>query len=65
MPRHFSKQTFKNQAQQESIDNHNLFTAFTHMIGLSRFFSFTPNTPLQIWRDEMKDPNTPNHHSKQ
>jgi len=64
MPRHFSKQTFKNQAEQEHIDNHNAFTRFAHLLGLGRFFKYASNTPLQKWRDEMRDPHTPNHHNK-
>lgn len=59
MPRHFSKRTFKSQAQQEHIDNHNAFTTIAHALGLGKFFSFTPNTPLQNWRDQMKSPDHP------
>ena len=64
MPRHFSKQTFKNQARQEHIDNHNAFTSLSHAIGLSRFFSFTPDTPLQFWRDDIRSNTNPHNQTK-
>lgn len=43
MSRHFYKISYPQQAKQESIDLHNAFVAFTHAIGLSKFFSFTPD----------------------
>jgi len=44
MPRHFHNYSQKDpKGYQAFSDNlHNSFVAFTHIIGLSRFFSFTP-----------------------
>jgi hypothetical protein len=51
MPRHFYRLNNPKQANQDDIDLTNLFVAFTHVIGLSRFFSFTPPVfDREAWR---------------
>lgn len=42
MARHFYRSSYPKAAKQEDIGLSNTFVAFTHAIGLSRFFSFTP-----------------------
>jgi hypothetical protein len=42
MARHFSRLNNPKAAKQEDIGLTNTFVAFTHSIGLSRFFSFIP-----------------------
>jgi hypothetical protein len=43
---------YPKQAQQDHIDLHNAFVAFTHAIGLKRFFSFTPDVfNRTVWRE--------------
>ena len=42
MPRHFYRMNFPNRAKDHDTSLSNAFTAFTHMIGLSKYFSFTP-----------------------
>lgn len=52
-PRHFYRANYPRQAKDNDIGLSNAFVAFTHAIGLGRFFSFTP--PLfdrDAWRDE-------------
>ena len=52
-----------NLAKQEDRDLANAFVAFTHLIGLSKFFSFTPDIfDRQAWREEHKlDPRHKDH----
>lgn len=70
MPRHFYRMNNPKAAKQEDIGLTNAFVAFTHSIGLGRFFSFIP--PIFGWSQERpitsgdkKDydhtPNTPNN----
>ena len=60
MPRNFYKMSYPKQAQQDHADKVNAFVAFTHLIGLSKFFSFTPDIfDRQAWREEKK--NDPRH----
>lgn len=42
MARHFYRLNNPKAAKQEDIGLTNAFVAFTHSIGLSRFFSFVP-----------------------
>ena len=42
MARHFSRLNNPKAAKQEDIGLTNAFVAFTHSIGLGRFFSFIP-----------------------
>lgn len=41
-PRHFYRSQYPKQAALDDIGLHNAFVAFTHMIGLKRFFSYIP-----------------------
>jgi len=52
-----------NAAKQEDRDLANAFVAFTHLIGLSKFFSYTPDLfNRQAWREEHKlDPRHKDH----
>lgn len=62
-PRHFSRMNNPNVAKQEDRDLANAFVAFTHLIGLSKFFSYTPDLfNRQAWREEHKiDPRHKDH----
>lgn len=52
MPRHFYRMGYPKAASQDDIDLHNAFVAFTHAIGLKRFFSFTPDIfNRTVWRE--------------
>jgi hypothetical protein len=42
MPRHFHRMSNPQAAKNDDIGLTNTFVAFTHAIGLRRFFSFTP-----------------------
>lgn len=42
MPRHFSRMNNPRAAKQNDIGLTNTFVAFTHTIGLGKFFSFVP-----------------------
>lgn len=42
MARHFYRFNYPNRAKDIDTGLSNAFVAFTHAIGLSRFFSFTP-----------------------
>lgn len=51
MPRYFYRSNYPKAAKEDDIGLTNLFVAFTHAIGLSHYFSFTP--PLfdrDAWR---------------
>jgi hypothetical protein len=52
-----------NAAKQEDRDLANAFVAFTHLIGLSKFFSYTPDLfNRHLWREEHKiDPRHKDH----
>lgn len=41
-PRHFYRANYPRQAKDNDIGLSNAFVAFTHAIGLSNYFSFTP-----------------------
>lgn len=65
-PRHFYRSQYPKQAALDDIGLHNAFVAFTHMIGLKRFFSYIPLEvadqmypnlfPLAITDNPVKDP---------
>lgn len=62
MPRHFYKMSYPKQAQQDHADKVNAFVAFTHLIGLSKFFSFTPDIfDRQAWREDHKNDQPSRH----
>ena len=42
MARHFYRLNYPNRAKDYDTGLSNAFVAFTHMIGLGKFFSFTP-----------------------
>ena len=53
MPRHFHRMNNPKAAKQNDIDLTNTFVSFTHVIGLSRFFTYVP--PLfdrHSWRED-------------
>ena len=53
MPRHFYRINFPKAAHDDDIGLSNAFVAFTHAIGLKRFFSFTPPVfDRDAWRAE-------------
>jgi hypothetical protein len=41
-PRHFYRSQFPKQAANDDAALHNAFVAFTHLIGLKKFFSYIP-----------------------
>jgi hypothetical protein len=62
MGRHFYRANFKTQARQDHVDLSNAFVAFTHLIGLSKFFSFTPDIfDRQAWREDHKNDQPSRH----
>jgi len=51
MARHFYRMKYPNQAKDHDRSLSNAFVAFTHMIGLSKYFSFTPlDFDRDAWR---------------
>ena len=62
MARHFYNASYPRQAQQDHVDKVNAFVAFTHLIGLSKFFSFTPDIfDRQAWREDHKNDQPSRH----
>ena len=41
-PRHFYRAQYPRQAMKDDIGLHNAFVAFTHAIGLGKYFSYIP-----------------------
>jgi hypothetical protein len=41
-PRHFYRSQYPKAAANDDAGLHNAFVAFTHMIGLKKFFSYIP-----------------------
>ena len=53
MPRHFYRVNYPNQANDNDRGLHNAFVAFTHLIGLKKYFSFIPPVfDRDEWRAE-------------
>lgn len=53
MPRHFYRINYPKAAHDDDVSLSNAFVAFTHAIGLKRFFSFTPPVfDEDVWRAE-------------
>lgn len=65
-PRHFYRSQYPKQAAIDDINLHNAFVAFTHAIGLKKYFSFIPLEnvdlmfpnmyPFVIKNNPVKDP---------
>jgi hypothetical protein len=65
-PRHFYRAAYPKQAALDDIGLHNAFVAFTHAIGLSKYFSYVPEEivdhmypnlfPLEVKDNPVKDP---------
>lgn len=65
-PRHFYRAAYPKQAMKDDIGLHNAFVAFTHAIGLSKYFSYIPLEladhmypnlfPLEVNDNPVKDP---------